>query len=130
MGSSRAAARLGTGKSRIRWALCERRPPASPRLWGASDLAASDLVYPLVREPIGLTVQLAADVGELDAAEAGDQSPRFLEQRAESRAFDSVFALELLDQQLGVGSHLDPVDALGERAREAEQHRLVFSDVV
>jgi hypothetical protein len=33
-------------------------------------LSASDPVNPLIREPIGLAVQLAADVGELDELEA------------------------------------------------------------
>src|SRR5882757_1908283 len=54
-------------------------PAGSPRL------ALADLVDPLVCQPIGLAVQLTADMRELDALEAREQPARLVEERFEAR---------------------------------------------
>ena len=56
-------------------------------------------IHRVVREAIGVRIEVAADVLEPHAFEARDERSGRLMQRLESRMLHSVLALHLLDEQ-------------------------------
>src|SRR6267143_732974 len=113
-----------------------RRPPGrlcpGPILRGRAARINSGhlLVDGAVRHLVRQGVLLPRDVLELVGVEAAQQSQRLSMERLEARVPHRVLALQLTNEQLRVGAHLDlPVaELLG--VLEAEQETLVLGEVV
>ena len=92
--------------------------------------AAHSAVHGFVGEAVGVFVFVAQGVGDLEAFEFGDAALGFFVERLEVRAFDLIFALDLLDHQLGVGDDAEAGMVVVERVLEAAKEAGVFGVVI
>ena len=94
--------------------------------WGAFHAS----VHGFVGEAVGVFVFVAEGVGDLEGFEFGDAVAGFLPEGFEVGGVDFVFALDLLDHQLGVGDDAEAGVVVVEGVLEAGEEAGVLGVVV
>jgi len=87
-------------------------------------------IHRVVREPIGVRIEVAADVLEPHALEARDERSCRLIQRLQSWMLHPVLALHLLDEQQRIRSDRDARAAVGHSVLERGKQSSILRDVV
>jgi len=87
-------------------------------------------VHGFVGEAVGVLVFVAEGVRDLEGFESGDTVSGFLPERFEVRRVHLIFALDLLDHQLGVGDDAETGVVVVEGVLEAGEQAGVFGVIV
>ena len=93
-------------------------------------VAVHAAVHSLVGEAVGVLVFVAEGVGDFEGFEFGDAVFGLLPEGAEGGGVYFVFALDLLDHQLGVGDDAEAGVVVVEGVLEAGEEAGVFGEVV
>ena len=80
---------------------------------GAEGFEFGEAIHGEVGEFVGAFVFFAVDVGDGDVAEVGDEFSRLLIEREEVGAFDFVLAVDLADEEFGIGEDFEGGSAEG-----------------
>jgi hypothetical protein len=87
-------------------------------------------VHGFVGEAVGVLVFVAEGVGDLEGLEFGDSAFGFVVKGLEVGAFDLVFALDLLDHELGIADDAEAGVVVVEGVLQAAEEAGVFGVVV
>lgn len=98
--------------------------------WKVADGSAGAFVHGKVSQTVGVLVFSSQDVFDTEGFEPGCTAFGFFVEGAEVRAFDAVFALHLLDHQLGISDDAQMGIALRDGEFEGGEEGGVFGEVV